>query len=313
MTDRQIFGLKNVLLYILKNFSGGLDYIKLYKILYFANKEQLAMIGVPMVHDNFKAWKNGPVPSFTGTMLKHIENGDRLTRDMLFFDKAIKIRKNQRVLAVEESDIEALPRLTRELLDSYIKKYKYANSKILSAASHDAAWDEAYNARGGRNTGHEVINPVAMAKVGGASDDTLSLLTRYYGDNDTYVNIHGEDISTEKYERSALEIYSLQQLTDGWDGDEAENIDDMVGKNCRELLSYSKSKPQYIDALYPTPVGSICIDWIHKGSKISAEISSGQIAFYYVSSNRNEIYDSPILQFGYESINLLFSKLELMD
>ena len=42
MTEAQRNRLKNVVLYILKNFSGGADYIKLYKIMYFANREQLS-------------------------------------------------------------------------------------------------------------------------------------------------------------------------------------------------------------------------------------------------------------------------------
>lgn len=313
MTGQQINNLKNVLLYVLKNFSGGVDYIKLYKILYFANKEQLATIGVPLVHDNFKAWKNGPVPSFTGTLVKHIENGERLTQDMCVFEKSIKVRKNKRVLAIEEADSEALPHLTRKLLDSFIKKYKYANSKKLSEESHDDAWREAYYARGGERTGQEVIDPVAMARVGGASDEILSLVARFYGNDETFVNQSSEESAIEKFEKSSLEIYDLHQLTEGWDGEDAEDIAADVSRNCRELLSYANSKPQYIECLYPTPIGTICIDWKHMGAKVSAEISSRQMAFYYVSANQENIYDSPTMEFGMNAMRTLFDELERLD
>lgn len=313
MTGRQINNLKNVLLYVLKNFSGGVDYIKLYKILYFANKEQLATIGVPMVHDNFKAWKNGPVPSFTGTLLKHIEKGERLTRDMRAFENSIKVHKNKRVVATEVSDEEKLPELTRRLLDSYIKKYKYANSKKLSEESHDDAWREAYYARGGENTGHEVISPLAMARVGGASEDVQTLVSRFYGNDETFVTQLARDEAIENYEKSSFEIYDLLQLTEGWDGEDAENIEDAVTLNCRELLSYANSRPQYIEGLYPTPIGSICIDWRHQGAKVSAEISSQKMAFYYVSANRENIFDSPTMEFGMGAMRMLFDKLERLD
>ena len=108
MTDAQRNRLKNVILYILNSFSGGADYIKLYKIMYFANRCQLAMIGVPIVCDNFKAWKFGPVPAFTGSVIKCFENETPLSQDMKIFRNVLRVRRNKLVKGLATPDVEGL-------------------------------------------------------------------------------------------------------------------------------------------------------------------------------------------------------------
>ena len=53
-----------------------------------------------------------------------------------------------------------------------------------------------------------------------------------------------------------------------------------------------------LSKIYPSPTGSVCLNWVKDGNKVSAEISHDSMAFYYVSANRDEVYDSPIYKFS---------------
>ena len=70
-TSDQISKIKATLLYILNHFPQGVDYIKLFKILYFAQQDHLVKYARPIVEDSFCALKHGPVPSFTYKALQY--------------------------------------------------------------------------------------------------------------------------------------------------------------------------------------------------------------------------------------------------
>lgn len=61
-TIEQILKIKAVVLYILKAFPEGVDYIHLFKVMYFAQQDQLKEYGLPIMYDTFVARKHGPVP-----------------------------------------------------------------------------------------------------------------------------------------------------------------------------------------------------------------------------------------------------------
>lgn len=313
MTDRQRHNLKNIILYILSNFSGGTDYIKLYKILYFANREHLAKVGVPITHDQFKAWDLGPVPSFTGSLVKHLEAMEALPADMSIFKGAIKVRKNKLIKAVEDPEKDSIPDYTKRVIDGFIKKYKYYNSKQLSQESHDDAWKEAYFDRGGKHNGWEVIDPIAMARCADADDAMIEFLMRLYGNDPQFINFKGNAHLEENLEDAAIEISELGDLPSNWDGEDSEAVDSLSAINCRNLISYKKAKVNYIEAIYPTPNGSICIDWKNKGGKLSVEINNNRMAYYFVSADRSDFYDSPFLEFGEASMNALFEDLKRLN
>ena len=52
--------IKAVMLFILKSFPSGVDFIKLYKIMYFAQKKFLSQYGKIIFDDSFVAKKLGP-------------------------------------------------------------------------------------------------------------------------------------------------------------------------------------------------------------------------------------------------------------
>ena len=55
------------------NFLKGVDYIKLFKIIYFAPKEYLATYGKVLCPDTFKARTFGPVPALPNKVIKLVE------------------------------------------------------------------------------------------------------------------------------------------------------------------------------------------------------------------------------------------------
>ena len=72
-TIDQILKIKAVVLYILKAFPEGVDYIHLFKVMYFAQQDQLKEYGLPIMYDTFVARKHGPVPALTYKVLRGIE------------------------------------------------------------------------------------------------------------------------------------------------------------------------------------------------------------------------------------------------
>ena len=62
MTKKEILKMQAAMLFVASRFEDGIDFLKLFKILYFANKYHLKEALRPIVSDSFLAMKNGPVP-----------------------------------------------------------------------------------------------------------------------------------------------------------------------------------------------------------------------------------------------------------
>lgn len=142
-TQEQINKIQAVVLYILQQFSKGLDYIKLFKLMYFAQREYLAKTGICIVEDTFKARNLGPVPSLTYKVLKEAELGslsDNENQDLINFITSIEVH-NQTVVAKEKPDMDYIAKKEVAELDYIIQKYRNVSSLNLSKISHK---DKAY-------------------------------------------------------------------------------------------------------------------------------------------------------------------------
>ena len=69
----QISKIQAVVAYILKKVPQGLDYIHLFKIMYFAQQEHLVVWGLPIMDDSFVARRHGAVPTLTYKVIKSVE------------------------------------------------------------------------------------------------------------------------------------------------------------------------------------------------------------------------------------------------
>lgn len=179
-TTDQILKIKAVVEYILQQFSNGVDYIHLFKIMYFAQEEHLAIYGTPLMDESFVARKHGPVPSLTYKVLRVAEGkiGDA-TGELTSFvsDLTLCSIEGHQVVRVKNNvcDLDELSNSNIRILDKWINKCKDLESFDLSELSHDAAWQKAV--RQTERTGEDTkISLYDMAAAGGASKDMLKVV-----------------------------------------------------------------------------------------------------------------------------------------
>lgn len=167
-SPEQIDKIKAVVLYILQHFKDGVDYIKLFKIMYFAQREYLATYGLTIVEDTFKARQLGPVPSLTYKVVKMAENND-MSGDLMGFISSIRVDANQIVCAAAEPDMDYIADMEREELDKTIAQYRDMDSKELSRLSHDKAYKAVCRSMKD-DPQKDVLTLISIARAGGASD-----------------------------------------------------------------------------------------------------------------------------------------------
>lgn len=173
--------IKAVVEYILQQMGKGVDYIHLFKVMYFAQEEHLAVYGVPMMYDTFVARKHGPVPSLTYKVLRVAEGKTVDVTDELHSfasDLSISDSEGHQEVTLAEGvrcDMDELSRSNVRILDKWIEQCKDIKSFDLSQMSHDKAWQKA--ARQTDRTGEDTkISLYDMAAAGGASKDMLNVV-----------------------------------------------------------------------------------------------------------------------------------------
>lgn len=174
-TIDQILKIRAAMLYVFNRFPSGIDYIKLFKVLYFAQQEHLVTFGRSIINENFVAESRGPVASFVRGGLKAIENNTTLTPDYAVLCEGIKVYKGRKYPVFKTSaiaDIDELSLSEQKLLEKYIDKFKYMTSKQVSNYSHnDKAWQTAYE-RAQKDPQQYYISTLEIANAGGASEST---------------------------------------------------------------------------------------------------------------------------------------------
>lgn len=167
--------MKAVTLYILKK-CGATDYIHLFKILYFAEKEHYADYGKRITKDTFIAMEHGPVPSFLYNALKLVTRQEQASANSPLWMIANAVTPGSAELyyyfvAAEEPDMDELSKAEIASLDKSIAENKDMSPWELSDKSHDEAWAEAWE-----KLQNSAMNPYLIAKAGGASDGFVEYL-----------------------------------------------------------------------------------------------------------------------------------------
>ena len=170
-TSEQINKIEAVVLYILQHFKEGVDYIKLFKIMYFAQREYLATYGLTIIDDTFKARHLGPVPTLTYKVIKLAENHEK-PNDLSAFISAIEVDKDQKVYAHQKPDMDYIAEMEKQEIDKTISKYKDVDSKELSNISHDEAYTAVCN-RMKDDPQKDVLTQIDMARAGGATKEMI--------------------------------------------------------------------------------------------------------------------------------------------
>lgn len=147
-----ILKIKATLLYIAGKFDKGVDYIKLFKLLYLAQKAHLSKYGRPIVNDDFYAMKAGPAPSIMYNICK-VADGEWLEHELEDAAKSISVqtKKMQKgndvkyVTVCEAPDMDELSTSDIECIDEVCTKYGKISSSRLSTITHDSAWEKNWN------------------------------------------------------------------------------------------------------------------------------------------------------------------------
>ena len=177
-TSDEIKKIEAVVLYILSQFREGVDYIKLFKIMYFAQKDFLLSYGKVLCPDTFKARKYGPVPMLSDKVIKTIETRETLRgkADLKTFASSIRVDANQFVFGRQEPDTDYLSKKELECLDKWIAYCRDKDSiKELSPESHDKAYEEAWKAYQDDPQKGE-MTWIAIARAAGASAKMVSYI-----------------------------------------------------------------------------------------------------------------------------------------
>ncbi len=169
----QIAKIKAVILYIMQSFPDGVDYIKLFKILYFAQQDHLVRYGKVLVDESFRAVKHGPVPTYSYKALQ-IAEGKDLGGDFTDFLVGIEVR-DKKVYASIMPDMDYVSGANKKCLDASIKKYKDTDPYDLSDMSHDTAWEEA-NTRMKDDPQKNFITIIDIARAGKATETMVDYI-----------------------------------------------------------------------------------------------------------------------------------------
>ncbi len=128
----------NALLYVANRVQRK-DFHKIFKIIYFADRQHLADWGRPITGDTYIAMEAGPVPSRMYDMMK-IVRGDSYLPDTEGLSKYFEIENWMYVKPLVDADFNKLSRNEQEALDSSIEKYSALSYDEIKEKSHDIAW-----------------------------------------------------------------------------------------------------------------------------------------------------------------------------
>lgn len=155
-----------VVLYIL-NKTDGIDYYRLFKILYLSERNHLANWGNKIIMDKFVAMDKGPVPTELYDLVRNKKLGSedfqKMFNDAISHSSTIKYE----LKANRKADEDYLSESEKEELDKIIPIIQNESFGKIKEESHDKAWNNAYH----KSKYNRFLKPSEMAEVAGASKE----------------------------------------------------------------------------------------------------------------------------------------------
>lgn len=171
----QILKMRAAVLYVLLEFKDGVDFIKLFKILYFAQQEHLVKYGRGVIGDTFHALRHGPVPAFIYKAVQVAQGKIEDSKDFDLFLKGIQVSDKSLISSKEVPDRDELSQSDMDCLTASISKYKDIEPYDLSELSHDSAWNEA-NKRTKEDPEKDIMTLLDIAKAGNAPEGMIEYI-----------------------------------------------------------------------------------------------------------------------------------------
>jgi len=128
----------NAVLYIANRVKRK-DFHKIFKILYFSDREHIYQFGKPLTGDIYIAMNNGPVPSKIYDIFK-IVRGDSYCQDKENFEELFFVENNMYINPLKDADMDYIPKRSICILDESINKCDNLSFDELTEKSHDTAW-----------------------------------------------------------------------------------------------------------------------------------------------------------------------------
>ncbi len=146
------------------------DFHKIFKVIYFADRQHLADWGRPITGDTYIAMDAGPVPSRLYDMLK-IVRGDSYLPDTEGLGRYFQVENWMYVRPLVDADLSSLSANEQEALSDSIEKYASLSYGEIKEKSHDVAW---------RSTARDFsISWDSIAREAGLDADELECVNEY--------------------------------------------------------------------------------------------------------------------------------------
>ena len=159
----------NALLYVANRVQRK-DFHKIFKIIYFADRQHLADWGRPITGDTYIAMDAGPVPSRLYDMLK-IVRGDSYLPDTEGLSQYFRVENWMYVHPLQDADLNKLSANEQEALSDAIAKYAALSYDEIKEKSHDVAW---------RSTARDfAINWDSIAREAGLDGEELECVNEF--------------------------------------------------------------------------------------------------------------------------------------
>lgn len=175
-TQREILKIKAVEQYIISQLGGTVDFMKLFKLLYFAQQKKLVTVGHPLMEDGFRAVKLGPIPSFTYKCFDYQLKNESMSPEMQDFVSGFHLYEKdgiRYVECVEEPNMKMLAQIDVDYINDILDKYGEMDAMRLSEESHkDQSWIEAFHRERGTKC-KDIMSQEDIARAGGADNDVL--------------------------------------------------------------------------------------------------------------------------------------------
>lgn len=155
----------NAILYIAQNLHRK-DFHKIFKILYFADREYLSRYGMPITGDCYIAMEAGPVPSKICDIFK-IVRGDSYMKDEEL-NAYFSVSNWMYIVPNRKADLKKLAPNEKMVIDECLQMYGALSYDEIKEKSHDVAW---------RSTARDFpISIENMAREAGLQEDELSYI-----------------------------------------------------------------------------------------------------------------------------------------
>ena len=128
----------NAVLYIAKKLVRK-DFHKIFKILYFADREHLMTYGRTITGDEYIAMNDGPVPSNIYDIFKAVR-GTSFFKDDGTFSHYFHVTDWDIINPKKDADTTELSKTDLQFLDKCIEKYGNMSWDEIREKSHDYAW-----------------------------------------------------------------------------------------------------------------------------------------------------------------------------